>query len=102
MANVSIILGGTNPLDLLQPTGSGIIISPTSNDISSTISVNTGVAAGSYYPLIDITSTAQNSGANYYIDPTKSTSRYTYTEVINGISSTPQGSSLNIPVITVQ
>lgn len=99
---VTAILSGTDVLNPVTPIGTGFSISPGSNDISMDISVNSGVATGEYYPHISVTSTATNTGSQYYIDPTKSTSNFTYNEVLNGASQTPQASSISIPKITVQ
>ena len=100
--NVSILLAGSDPLNPVEAIGAGVVLNPTSNDISVDITVDSGKAAGSYYPFISVTSNTENTGANYYIDPTKSSSSYTYTEVLGGISGTAQLSSISIPTITVQ
>jgi len=100
--NVSILLAGNDPYSPTFPIGSGAVLNPVSNDISIDIPVSSGEAVGDYYPNISITANAPNTGAQYYIDPTKSTATYTYNEVINGSSGIAQLSDIAIPIAKVQ
>ena len=63
--------------------------------------VNAGTVSGTYYPNISVTANQLNSGSIHYLDPTKSNSKYTYNEVIQGNAGIPALRPYSIPKLTV-
>ena len=103
VSNVSILLMAADIFSLTPPAGAGVVFNPTQANNTVTITVDAGTPSSTYYPHISITANSPvNSGNQYYIDPTKSQSNYTYVEVINGGGSTPSLSSYVVPLISVQ
>lgn len=85
------------------PAGNGVIMNPSTVENSVDINVDAGTTTGRYYPHISFTVvTPSNSGIQYYLDPTKSGSQYTYTEVVSGSASSPTLSGLNVPLVNVK
>ena len=102
IAAITVLMKSTNATSINTIGGifDGMIISPASNNISATFNVSAGSTLDTYFPYISITTT-NGDGAQYYIDPTKSNSSYTYTEVIGSAAGTPQLSNLTIPTVSV-
>lgn len=104
-ANIIIFLISTNPLNAASPQytlGSGYIVNPPGNQpLSIDIVVPAGVNPDSYYPSISITAPQVKSGTNYYIDPTRSSSAYTYADVINGANGSVKLSNFAVPILAV-
>jgi len=101
-ANVVITLMSEDPLSLNPAAGVGSLINVQGGVLQQIdIVVNAGTALDVYYPVISVTANQLNSGSLHYLDFTKSSSRYTYNEVIGGNASTPQLSPYAIPKLTV-
>lgn len=101
--NVSIMLISDDIFSTLPAAGFDVVIAPTASANTVNISINSGTQAGTYYPNFSITAnTPGNTGNQYFIDPTKSQSKYTYVEVVNGSSNTPALTLFTVPKITVQ
>ncbi len=102
VANVVVFLLSTNPLSTNQ-AGSATILFPTQAENTVAITVNAGTALDDYYPTFAITALSPtNSGSQYFLDPTKSSSRYTYVETVSGVSNVPELTGFSIPVLKVQ
>lgn len=100
--NIVVFFVPTNPFSF-GAAGSDLILNPNANvEHTLTITVPAGTPPGTYYPTFAITANQNNSGGNYYLDPTKSSDQYSYNEVINGSAGTAVLSPLSIPVLTVQ
>lgn len=85
------------------PAGVATVINPSQLNNTVLISVESGTDTGTYYPHFSFTAnTPSNSGSQYFIDPTKSQTKYTYVEVTSGTSNDPALTSFTIPKITVQ
>ena len=101
--NVSIILISDDIFSSLFAAGSGVVIAPIESANTVSILIDSGTQAGTYYPNFSITAnTPGNTGNQYLIDPTKSQSKYTYVEVVNGSSNIPTLTLFTVPKITVQ
>ncbi len=99
--NITILLN-TTKIDSGFPAGSGSVFNPPQATNTIAVTVEAGTAQGNYYPNISFTvESPPNSGNQYYIDPTKSESHYTYTEVVSGIASTPILTGFQVPVMVV-
>ena len=102
--NVVVFLAPTDILSGNPSAGSGTLMAPTqaTNTIDIVVAAGSTVATGSYYPWITITpNSPTNSGGEYYIDPTSSSSMYTYTEIVGGGTPTPTLTSFTIPTLQV-
>lgn len=83
--------------------GSAVVFSPTQSLMTETITVNSGTAAGAYYPYITFFVAAPANTSNlYYLDPSKSSAKYTYYEITAGNPSAAAVSPFVIPVLQVQ
>ncbi len=103
VSNVVVILAPTDILSGNPSAGGGSLLSPATASNFVDITVNSGTATGSYYPVIAITANSPvNSGNEYYLNPYASGTNYSYAEVISGSSSVPVVTNFAIPVLQVQ
>jgi len=102
--NVVVFLSSTDFFSGNTTTaGVATLLNPAQAENTVEIVVDAGTPADTYYPWISITANSPtNSGDQYYLDPTKSKSHYTYVEVVEGSSSTPALTGYAIPKVTIQ
>ena len=77
--------------------------SPSTVDITSIVSVSAGATSattGNHYPMISMFDTSGN-GSILTIDPTKSTTHYTYIETISGVQQAGQLTNYPVPIINI-
>lgn len=102
VSSASILFSSTDIFSGKLPVGSGHVFNPSQAVNTIAITVEAGATQGNYYPYIIFTAVSPtNSGNQYYIDPTKSNSQYTYIEVISGTAATPALTGFQVPVITI-
>lgn len=102
VSNISVVLMST---DFMSSDVAGVVggMTPTTAQNTLAITVAADTPPGDYYPYFSFTAlNPSNSGNMYYIDPTKSTTRYTFAEVVDGGSPTPALTAMTIPVLKVQ
>jgi hypothetical protein len=101
---ISIIMASPNITTLTLPAGAGAITAPiTQTPVTVPIKINAGTAPGTYYPSISIVAKAPaNYGGENFIDPTKITTQYTYTEVLGSTTAGPHLTPFAVPLLTVQ
>lgn len=99
--NVVVFLMSENPLSM-NSAGNNFLTNvqggvPQQIDIV----VNAATPLDTYYPNIGVTANQLNTGSLHYLDPTKSSTAYTYNEVVSGNASVPVLSPYTIPKLTV-
>lgn len=81
----------------------GPLWNPTQSLNTVSITVDAGTPVGEYYPRFSFRHVSpDNTGSQYYLDSTNSSSRYTYYEWVAGKSTPIMVSPYNIPRLTIQ
>lgn len=102
VSNISVVLMST---DFMSSDVAGVVggMTPSTAQNILAITVPADTPPGDYYPYFSFTAlNPSNSGNMYYIDPTKSTTRYTFAEVVDGGSAIPALTAMTVPVLKVQ
>jgi len=82
--------------------GASAIFTPTTQNLTETITIASGISISSYYPFVIIYINTNNTSTRYYREPKISTSQYTYYEILdNNPSQFFMLSPFTVPILQV-